>query len=274
MLREETDTPPSPTAGIVVTGWGSVPHRGVYVAVFLTSIALLALEVSLTRLFSFTVWYHFAYLTISVALLGFGSSGALVAAFPRGWERDGPTRLVTALAAAGLLTVAALCFVARFPLQLHQLTARPLRFLAALLTYYVAIGAPFLLAGFALSVPFAAYPRLMGRLYFWDLLGAALGCLLVVVLIRPLGVPALILSAAAVLIAAAAVLSVGCCRPRTRLALAAAAALLLLLALPVGRRLDIRVTGTKALAGFADALHKPDSYSRWTAINRVDAFNW
>src|SRR2546427_3956681 len=55
----------------------------VYVGVFLLSCAALLLEVALTRLFSFTLWYHFAYMTIGVALLGYGASGALLAA----WER-------------------------------------------------------------------------------------------------------------------------------------------------------------------------------------------
>ena len=40
------------------------------------------LQITLTRIFSFSLWYHFAYVTISVALLGYGASGALLAVFP------------------------------------------------------------------------------------------------------------------------------------------------------------------------------------------------
>src|SRR5439155_2150984 len=47
-------------------------RSSVYVGVFLLSCAALLLEVALTRLFSFTLWYHFAYMTIGVALLGYG----------------------------------------------------------------------------------------------------------------------------------------------------------------------------------------------------------
>ena len=62
----------------VVGDWGPVPHAGVYGALLLVSMGLLTLEVSFTRLFSYSVWYHLAYLTISVALLGFAASGALL----------------------------------------------------------------------------------------------------------------------------------------------------------------------------------------------------
>ncbi len=45
------------------------------VAVALTSAGLLAYEVLLTRLFAITQWHHFAYMVISIALLGYGASG-------------------------------------------------------------------------------------------------------------------------------------------------------------------------------------------------------
>ena len=61
-----------PAGTLVVEGWQDRPHWGVYALLFLVSMGLLTLEISLTRLFSYTVWYHFAYLTISVALLGWG----------------------------------------------------------------------------------------------------------------------------------------------------------------------------------------------------------
>src|SRR5439155_20646306 len=57
------------TSALSVRGWGPRPDRGVYAALFLVSAGLLTLEVSLTRFFSFTVWYHLAYLTIILALL-------------------------------------------------------------------------------------------------------------------------------------------------------------------------------------------------------------
>src|SRR5437762_10534160 len=49
------------------------------VAIALTSAGLLAYEVQLTRLFAIIQWHHFAYMVISIALLGYGASGTFLA---------------------------------------------------------------------------------------------------------------------------------------------------------------------------------------------------
>src|SRR5512138_2869360 len=50
--------------------------------IFLSSLATLAFEVLLTRVFSITLWYHFAFMVVSIAMLGFAASGTLLALFP------------------------------------------------------------------------------------------------------------------------------------------------------------------------------------------------
>src|SRR5882762_10489231 len=49
------------------------------VAIALISAGLLAYEVLLTRLFAIIQWHHFAYMVISIALLGYGVSGTFLA---------------------------------------------------------------------------------------------------------------------------------------------------------------------------------------------------
>src|SRR5436190_22670803 len=56
--------------------------RRLFIAIFLLSLAVLLVQIALSRIFSFTIWYHFAYISISLALLGFGASGSMLAAFP------------------------------------------------------------------------------------------------------------------------------------------------------------------------------------------------
>ena len=73
--------------------------RPVYAGIFLCSLAVLMQEVLLTRIFSFTVWYHLAYLTISTALIGFGAAGSILALFPR-LSQSFPTRFAGSCAAA------------------------------------------------------------------------------------------------------------------------------------------------------------------------------
>ncbi len=277
MTSEDAQSGP----GLAVKGWGTRPHRGIAPTVLLTSAALLTLEISLTRFFSFTVWYHFAYLTISMALLGFGSSGAIVAAFPAILARSGQRFLVRTLSIAACLTIAGLVFLAQFPIEIENAVRKPLHFSLSMLIYYVVVGAPFLLAGFSISVPFAAYPQQMGRLYFWDLVGAALGCALVVALIEPFGVPGLVFGAGALLFLAAAVLAYGHGQSREGAGLAAVGIIVLALAAPAGHRLPVITASTKNLAALqgdgsapGNAAEREDSYSKWTAINRVDAFGW
>ena len=57
-----------------------------YVGLALLSAAALAFEITLIRLFSVTEWYHFAFLAVSIALLGYGVSGAALSLVPR-WSK-------------------------------------------------------------------------------------------------------------------------------------------------------------------------------------------
>ena len=57
------------------------------IGVLVMSFASLLLELSLTRLFSVVLFYHFAFLAISIALLGLGAGGVF-AYIARGWLRQ------------------------------------------------------------------------------------------------------------------------------------------------------------------------------------------
>ncbi len=277
---------------LAVEGWRERPHAGIYTMLLLVSMGLLTLEISLTRLFSYTVWYHLAYLTISVALLGFGASGAIVAAFPRLFQRNGESRIIGLIVVAAGFTTLQLLIVVRHPLEISLLLTSPLKFSLGLLAYYLAVGIPFLLAGFAISASFGAYPRLMGRLYFFDLFGAALGCLAVVWFIEQFGVPGLVLAAAAMMLAGAAALGLGGGHRAVGAVLAVASLVVLVRAPTWGESLDVFITASKldvrmdpraptgpgvparTLDGYRAELERGAAYSRWTALNRVDAVGW
>ncbi|MFN2242435.1 MAG: hypothetical protein ACK2U2_09120, partial [Anaerolineae bacterium] len=68
-----------------------------YLGLAVLSAAALAFEITLTRLFSVTQWYHFAFLAVSVALLGYGASGTALSLVPR-WVRLPAGRRASAFA--------------------------------------------------------------------------------------------------------------------------------------------------------------------------------
>ena len=64
------------------------------VALFLLAMSVLIIEIALTRVFSFMSWYHFAYLIISLALLGFGAAGSFLTVSPRFAGKEIDNRVV------------------------------------------------------------------------------------------------------------------------------------------------------------------------------------
>ena len=63
-----------------------------YVGIFLVTLSGLMFEIGLTRIFSATIWYHFAFVAISVAMFGM-TVGALVVYLKPAWfPADGVRR--------------------------------------------------------------------------------------------------------------------------------------------------------------------------------------
>lgn len=166
--------------------------------VFLITLSGLILEVGLTRIYSASVWYHFAFVAISVALLGWGLGGFTVHLLKQKVQLTmNSAALVSALYA--LAIPLCLLLLVRFPFEMDRL---PLYFLAPLL--------PFFLAGMTLSIVFDLHRKFAGSLYFADLLGAAIGAVLVTLLLHWLGgESALLIGAVAPAIAAVCLLATG-----------------------------------------------------------------
>src|SRR4051812_26650474 len=143
------------------------------IGVGLVAGCVLALQVLLTRLFSATLFYHFTFLGISLALLGAGAGAILVYVWPQRFEGPVREQLVRwAVLLAALLVVIPLVLV-----RLHfavdgALTAAfvlKLAFASALTTLI------FLAGGITIALAIRAYTAEVSRLYAMDLVGAALG---------------------------------------------------------------------------------------------------
>jgi spermidine synthase len=172
------------------------------IAIALTSFSALLLELSLTRLFSVVLFYHFAFLAISVALLGLGAGG--VFAYLR---RDWLARFATRRLAATLCTINAAAIFITLEIVLYVPVSLELsrwNFLR-LTALYLASAVPFFFTGLIFSVVFARETDHVTRLYGSDLLGGALACLAAVPLLNWIGGPNAILFSALVMAAAAIV---------------------------------------------------------------------
>jgi spermidine synthase len=148
-------------------------------AVALISAAALAYEILLMRLFSIVLWHHFAYMIISLALLGYGASGAAVLLAQRLVERRFAGLFSGAAAAFG--AGAMLCFVLaqRVPFNPLEILWDPMQPLY-LLAVYLLLLLPFLCAGACVCMALACCRGMQARLYSFDILGAGVGSLVVI----------------------------------------------------------------------------------------------
>src|SRR5262245_9681796 len=159
-----------------------------YAGVALLSLGVLVLQIALNRIFSFTTWHHLAYISVSLALLGFGASGSLLAAFP-GLRLASPARALGLYAAlASVSTLGMTLVVGSQTPELGRVLREPAA-LAALVAALAAVSAPFLCAGLAIAVALREAAAHVDRLYACDLVGAGVGCALAVAVMNAVGAP-------------------------------------------------------------------------------------
>ncbi len=156
--------------------------------VFSIALASLLLELVLIRVFD-VLWYpNMAYMIITLAVFSFGLAGVYLSIRPvevsdRTWWWLSGATLVMALC-----TLLILPAINRLPFDYNLLAGDHTTTTARnFFLIYVVICAPFFLAGFVLSLVFSHFAGQIRRLYFWDLIGAALGSIMLIPLLPHLG---------------------------------------------------------------------------------------
>jgi len=224
----------------------------------LSSFSALLLELGLTRLFSVVLFYHFAFLAISIALLGLGAGGVFAHLRKQPLQQYELRNLAAVCCCLNALAIpAVLEIVLHVPVSL-QLTGGNFIRLTAI---YLASAVPFFLTGLQFSVVFARESSRIPRLYAADLDGGSLACLAIVPLLNWIGGPNAILVSALVAAIAAIVWSAA---PKPR-EFAVALVVLLVLGIALnhsGRLADI--TWAKGV------IRKNVEFARWNALSRVE----
>ncbi len=194
------------------------PSIGFLLALALISAATLAYEILLMRLFSIIQWHHFAYMIISLALLGYGASGALLTLVGEAVRRH----FALAFVLNGLLFAVSsiACYLLAQQVGFNALElAWDQRQWGRLGAVYAALLLPFLFSANCICLGLTHFKQRANVIYAADLVGAGLGATGVIALLSfvfPLTALAVI-STAAVAASALAARALGM---RSHLALA------------------------------------------------------
>jgi len=227
------------------------------------SAALLMTELALTRIFSVTMYYHFAFLAISIALFGLSASGVFAFVTRRVLARVETRQLLSACALLhGAATVVALASLVRVRVGLNYSPEN----MALMLAIYALAALPFFTGGLVISLAFSRLTDQINVLYAADLLGAATGCLLLIPLLNQLGAPGVVMTAAGLGLTAAVALA----RPPQRIRICTIAALVAGVPL-VGQTAGLRpfdVADTKGHQGDRVLFAKWNSFSRVAVYDR------
>lgn len=154
-------------------------RRSILPLVFVASFASLAYELALIRLISITLWYHFAFMVVSIAMLGIGASGTLLSVVPR--MKD--IRKVPAYVLLLAIAIPASYLVSgRIPFDPARLSWDWMQ-LFSIGLFAVVLSVPFLFFGLAVSTSYTALPGTTGAIYTADLLGAGAGSVALIALL-------------------------------------------------------------------------------------------
>ena len=156
-----------------MTAFGDRPRWGLFLAVGLVAGAVIALQIGIMRIFSVGSWAHFGSFVVSLAMLGFGLTSAVMSVASRWFDRNWRAVSTTALLAFGPLTVAANLVAQQVPFNAIFMISDPMqkwRLAANFVLYLI----PFLAGAAFLGVVFQQARASFGRFYFADLVGSGL----------------------------------------------------------------------------------------------------
>ena len=168
----------------------SLSLKRIQTSVFLISAALISYQILLVKMFSIQYWYHFAYLIISIALLGFGVSGTFIFLFKKQLKDRFPLVIFVCpllLALSIWMNIYLNRTIAFNPLMIiwHKYEIIRLLFLSLSILF------PFFLGALCIGLSFVDASDNMHRIYFANLTGSGMGSLIVLLTllhIRPYGI--------------------------------------------------------------------------------------
>lgn len=160
--------------------------RATYLGIFFVALSTLMYEILLTRIFSVTMGYHFAFMAVSLALFGMTAGAIITYIFPHKFPTDKLKDLLAKHSFAFSITMI-LTFLLHIAVPfIHGLSIKGFLVTSFL---YISSSIPFVFSGICISLLLTRFSNYVNKLYAADLIGASLGCLIVVVIINLAGGP-------------------------------------------------------------------------------------
>lgn len=234
-----------------------------YLGLFFTTMSGLMYEIVLTRIFSVTMWYHFAFVAISVALFGLTAGALLVHLRP---ERFSDELAQKNLAKFSLLYAIAIPIAFLIQLAVPVIPDFTVSGLTSVSLVCFVIAIPFVLQGIVVCIALTKFPREVNRLYAADLVGAGLGCVAVIFVFKLLDGPSVVVFTGAIAALGALMFSLD----TDKLSKVAAVAVVIMMivsgtnaALSRDSNAFLKITWAK------EQRDKQHDYERWNSYSRI-----
>lgn len=159
--------------------------KNIYLGLFLVALSTLMLEVILTRIFSVTMWYHFAFIAISIAMFGLTLGGVIVYLFFKE-----SLSIINQLALNALLFSITAVISLLIQLQIRMPLAA--KSIVSFASTYALMTVPFIFSGVCLSLTLTRFPSQINQLYAVDLAGSAIGCIFLIILLKITDAPTIV----------------------------------------------------------------------------------
>lgn len=160
--------------------------KNIYLGIALIALSTLMYEILLTRIFSVTMGYHFAFMAVSLAMFGMTAGAIIVYIFPKRFPQEKIELVIAKNAFYFSLTTIISFLIHLFIPFVHGMSVMGM---AITVFTYAEISVPFVFSGICITLLLTRFPASVNKLYAADLIGASLGCILVVLALNISGGP-------------------------------------------------------------------------------------
>lgn len=234
--------------------------KEIYFGIFIVALSTLMLELLLTRIFSATMWYHFAFMSVSLAMFGLSVGGLLIYLIPHKFPLEKISSHLTLISYLFSISIV-LSFLAYLGIPFFfRLTFSGFMNLTSI---YCVLSVPFFLSGLCISLILFHFFEKISKLYFFDLLGAGVGCFLIIFLLDLMDAPSAIIAVSLIsLLASYSFSRRSTDNKGSKFIITTSFVLAILLFLNLGFKF-IRIDFTKG------GLEKPHEYEKWNTFSRI-----